>query len=73
MDDKQLMQMAAEVAAVLARHLPAEKAVELSGDSARLKSQTCVQISGTDLARRAIFSLNAVLLRSSPSSIQSSG
>lgn len=69
LNDEQLVRMSQEIAALLAKHLPAGRAVTLSGDTARLKSQTRVQVFGSSVKGRAIFSLNAVLRRPPPSSL----
>ncbi|MGB5597246.1 MAG: hypothetical protein WBM66_00910 [Thiothrix litoralis] len=68
-DDEQLVQMSQEIAALLVKHLPAGKAVTLSSETARMKSQTCVQVFGSSVKCRGIFSLNAVLRRPPPSSL----
>ena len=69
LDDEQLVRMSQEIAALLVKHLPAGKTVTLSGDTARLKSQTRVQIFGSSVKGMAVFSLNAVLRRPPPSSL----
>ncbi len=68
-NDEQLMQMSEEIAALLMKHLPEGKTAALSGDTVKLKSKTCVQIFGSSVQHRAIFSLNAVLRRPPPSSL----
>ena len=47
-DDDQLAWMSQEIAALLVKHLPEGKAVALSGEVARLKSQTRVQVFGSN-------------------------
>lgn len=68
-DDEQLVQMSQEIAALLVEHLPKCKEVVLSGDTVRLKSQTCVQIFGSSVKRKAIFSINTVFRRPPPSNL----
>lgn len=69
LDDEQLVRMSQEIAALLVKHLPAGKSITLSSDTARLKSQTHVQVFGASMKGRAIFSLNTVLRRPPPSSL----
>lgn len=69
LNDEQLVRMSQEIAALLVKHLPAGNAVTLSGDTARLKSQTHIQVFGASVKGRAIFSINTVLRRPPPSSL----
>jgi hypothetical protein len=65
-DDDQLAWMSQEIAALLVKHLPEGKTVALSGEIARLKSQTRVQIFGSNAEGKAVFSINAVLRHPPP-------
>jgi len=65
-DDEQLAWMSQEIAALLVKHLPEGKSVALSGEIARLRSQTCVQIFGSNADGMAVFSINAVLRHPPP-------
>jgi len=66
-DDEQLARMSQEIADLLVKHLPPRDGVVLSSDTVRLRSQTCVQIFGYCIKRKAIFSLKAVFSRPPPS------
>jgi hypothetical protein len=66
LDDKQLVKMSQEIAALLMKHLPPRDGIVLSSDTVHLKSQTCVQVFGFCLEHKAIFSLKAVLRRPPP-------
>ncbi|MBO0612579.1 MAG: hypothetical protein RL122_1653 [Pseudomonadota bacterium] len=65
-DDDQLVQMSEEIAALLVKHLPDGKMVALSGEAARMKSETCVQIFGSNSEGEAVFSINVVFRRPPP-------
>lgn len=64
--DDQLAQMSEEIAAVLVKHLPDGKTVTLSGEMTPMKSQTCVQIFGSNAHGKAVFSVNVVLRHPPP-------
>jgi len=65
-EDNQLAWMSQEIAALLVKHLPEGKAVALSGEVARFKSQTRVQVFGSNAEGKAVFSINAVLRHPPP-------
>lgn len=66
LDDEQLAQMSQEIAKLLVKHLPPRDGMVLSGDTVRLKSQTCVQVLGSCVQQKVVFSLKAVLRRPPP-------
>ncbi len=68
-NDEQLAWMSEEIAALLVKHLPAGGTVALSGETVRMRSETRVQIFGSNRNGEAIFSLHAVLRRPPPSSL----
>lgn len=68
-DDDRLVQMSEEIAALLVKHVPEGGTVALSGDMVRLRSETRVQIVGSSVKCKAIFSLNVVFRRPPPSGL----
>jgi len=68
-DDNRLVQMSEEIAALLIKYLPAGNTVALSGETVRMGSETRVQLFGSNMNGEAVFSLNAVLRRPPPSSL----
>lgn len=65
-DDDQLARMSEEIAALLVKHLPEGNTVALSGEVLPMKSQTCVQIFGSNAHCKAVFSINVVLRHPPP-------